>query len=200
RGRPTGQASGECADATLATASVPSGASTGKAEAHELRDGDPKRYRGLGCREAVANIDGEIHNALCNHDFDTQADFDRSLIELDGTADKSRLGANAILALSVAFARAFARIQHLPLYRYFADFMGKSAIALPRPMINLFSGGKHAGMDSSIQDVQIMPISTQTIDETLAMTFEVFQTAAEIVARRYGMRLLRADEGGLAPS
>lgn len=200
RGRPTVQATCEFSDGTRATASVPSGASTGKAEAHELRDGDPKRYRGLGCRRAVGNISGEINNALCDHDFDSQADLDKRLIELDGTPDKSRLGANAILAASVAFARASAQMQDIPLYRYFTDMLGQSTVALPRPMINLFSGGKHAGVDSSIQDVQIMPISTHSIDETLAMTFAVFQAAAEIVARRYGMRLLRADEGGLAPS
>jgi enolase len=185
-------------DGTSGTISVPSGASTGAAEAHELRDGDAKRYRGLGCRKAVANIRGEINQALQGRAFIDQAELDHALIELDDTTNKSRLGANAILAVSLAFARACANAEAIPLYRYFAGT--KPITALPRPMINLFSGGKHAGGQIAIQDVQIMPLRTSTIDDTLAMTLEVFQTAAELVYKKYGMRLLTADEGGLAPA
>lgn len=199
RGRPTVLATITLTSGVVASASVPSGASTGSAEAHELRDGDPKRYRGLGCRKAVANLSGTVHNLLAGRDFETQAAFDRALIELDGTPNKSRLGANAILAASIAFARACAYEQVIPLYIYFAEMAGQRLAALPRPMINLFSGGKHADALGSIQDVQVMPMSASTIDQVLAVTFDVFQAATEISQRRYNMRLLRADEGGLSP-
>ena len=198
RGRPTVWARCELAGGVAASASVPSGASTGGAEAHELRDGDPHRYRGLGCRRAVANIEGEIHSALAGRDFDTQEQFDRALVALDGTPDKARLGANAVLAASLAFARAGARLRGVPLYTHFGDMLGRPPAALPRLTINLFSGGKHAGQQVAIQDVLIVPRAA-TIDESLAMAYEVYQCAAELVLQRYGMRLLVADEGGLAP-
>ena len=182
-----------------ASASVPSGASTGAAEAVELRDGDPKRYRGLGCRRAAANVGGEINAALAGREFETQEQLDGALLSLDGTPNKSRLGANAILSVSVAFARAAAAQRKVPLYQHFADMLGQSARRLPRPAINLFSGGKHAGGQVGIQDVLIIPASTATLDDSLAMAFAVFQSATELVANRYGQRLLRADEGGLAP-
>jgi enolase len=178
---------------------VPSGASRGSAEAAELRDGDPKRYRGLGCRRAAANVCEEINAALAGLEFETQAQMDAALLSLDGTHDTSRLGANAVLSVSIAFARATATLRKVPLYHHFADMLGQSARRLPRPAINLFSGGKHAGGQVSIQDVLIIPSSTATVDDSLAMAFEVFQSAAELVANRYGQRLLRADEGGLAP-
>lgn len=197
RGRPTVQATCIFDNGASGTISVPSGASTGMAEAHELRDGDPKRYRGLGCRKAVANIRGEINQAFRGREFLNQDEIDHALIELDGTSSKSRLGANAILAVSLAFARAFAAGQKISLYQYFSD--DQKITALPRPMINLFSGGKHAGGQIAIQDIQIMPLQTRTMDDTLAMVVEVFQTAAELVYKKYGMRLLTADEGGLAP-
>lgn len=199
RGRPTVRAVCEFEGGMRASASVPSGASTGEHEAVELRDGDAKRYRGLGCRRAAGNISGEIHQALAGRDFGSQADLDRELIQLDGTPGKSRLGANAILAVSVAFARAHAAASGMPLYRYFAAMAGVEPRAFPRLTINLFSGGKHAGKQVAIQDVLLVPASARSIDESLAVTFEVYQTAAEIVFERYGMRLLTADEGGLAP-
>jgi enolase len=182
-----------------ASASVPSGASTGTAEAFELRDGDPKRYRGLGCRRAAANIGGALHDALSGHDYADQAELDRSMIALDGTLTKSRIGANAILAVSVAFARANAISQSIPLYRHFASMLGETANALPRLTINLFSGGKHAGQQVSVQDVLIIPMAAGTIDESLASAFDVYQAAADLILRKYSMRLLTADEGGLAP-
>ncbi len=200
RGRPTIQATCELAGGTVATISIPSGASTGANEAHELRDGDPKRYRGLGCRKAVSHIHNEIGTALAGQNFEHQSQLDHTLIELDGTIDKSRLGANALLAVSLAFARACALEQGIPLYRYFAGLQEISAVtSLPRPTINLFSGGKHAGAQIAIQDLLIVPTAAQTMDEALATTAEVFQCAAELNRERYGVRLLTADEGGLAP-
>ncbi|MBE7551988.1 MAG: phosphopyruvate hydratase [Anaerolineales bacterium] len=199
RGRPTVQVTCELAGGAVGTASVPSGASTGTAEALELRDGDPQRYRGLGCRRAVRHINGELNAALTGRSFEQQHQLDGAMLELDGTPNKSRLGANAILAVSLAFARACAAERGEPLYQYFAGLLGQSLQTLPRPTINLFSGGKHAGEQAPIQDVLIVPASARTIDEALAMTFAVYQAAAELSYRQYGMRALSADEGGLAP-
>jgi enolase len=200
RGRPTIQATCALADGTIATVSVPSGASTGTNEAHELRDGDPQRYRGLGCRRAVAHINSDINAALMQQSFAAQSELDQTLIDLDGSPDKSRLGANAILAVSLAFARACAQSAKIPLYQYFARLQGRTApVSLPRPTINLFSGGKHAGAQVAIQDLLIVPIAAQTMDEALATTAAVYQAAADLTYQHYGMRLLTADEGGLAP-
>jgi len=199
RGRPTVLATCVLEGGIGASASVPSGASTGSAEAFELRDGDPKRYHGLGCRRAAANISAVLQEALACRVFRDQAELDRTMIALDGTATKSRLGANAILAVSVAFARAHAKERGVPLYRHFADMLGASANVLPRLTINLFSGGKHAGQQVSVQDVLIIPMSARTIDEVLVSAFDVYQAAADLILRKYGMRLLTADEGGLAP-
>lgn len=200
RGRPTVQATLSLASGARAGAQVPAGASTGGAEARELRDGDPRRYRGLGCRRAVGNVSGEIRFALAGRDIPDQAALDESLIALDGTPDKGRLGANAILAVSLAFARAVAAERRLPLYRHLADVAGLPApAALPRPTINLFSGGKHAGGQVPIQDVLLVPLAATTMDEALATVAAVYAAAADLTARRYGVRALVADEGGLAP-
>jgi len=199
RGRPTVQATCLLDSGISASASVPSGASTGSAEAFELRDREPRRYHGLGCRRAAANVGGELHDALSGRALSDQAELDRAMIALDGTPTKSRIGANAILAVSVAFARAHAMERGIPLYQHFADMMGGPSNGLPRLTINLFSGGKHAGDQVSVQDVLIIPMSAQTIDEVLVSAFDVYQAAADIALRKYGMRLLTADEGGLAP-
>jgi enolase len=199
RGRPTVQATCRLASGCEATASVPSGASTGAAEALELRDGDPKRYRGLGCRHAVANVNESLHRVLAQRTFKSQVELDRAMLDLDGTANKSKLGANAVLSVSLAFARACAQQQGVPLYHHFADMLGQPLRALPRPIINLFSGGKHAGGQAPIQDVLIVPTSAASMDEALAMAFAVYSAATDLCAKKYGMRLLRADEGGLAP-
>lgn len=199
RGRPTINATCHLSSGATAAASVPSGASTGVAEALELRDGDTKRYRGLGCRQAVSHVNSDIHNALSGKSFRDQTTLDRALIDLDGTANKSRLGANAILAVSVAFARASALDRGLPLYLYFAEILNTKQGILPRLTINLFSGGVHGGGQVAIQDVLMVPIGSSTIDESLVAAYDVYQAAAEICRKRYGMRLLRADEGGLAP-
>lgn len=202
RGRPTVQATCVLASGASATVSVPSGASTGAAEALELRDGDPTRYRGLGVRRAVAHVNHDLNAALAGEDFADQAALDGAMLDLDGTPHKARLGANAILAVSLAFARAMAVERGAPLYQHFADMLaGKPAplTTLPRPTINLFSGGKHAGGQIPIQDVLVVPAAAVTMDEALATTVAVFTAAAELAQRKYGMRTLTADEGGLAP-
>ncbi|HTL28088.1 MAG TPA: phosphopyruvate hydratase [Tepidisphaeraceae bacterium] len=198
RGRPTVRATCELASGVIASASAPSGASTGAAEAHELRDGDLKRFGGLGCRKAVASINGEINKSL-SRDVNDQRALDDAIRKLDGTPNKSRLGANAILATSLAFARACSLERGVPLYQQFADLLGNKTPTLPRMTINLFSGGKHAGGQVPIQDVLIVPAKAKTIDEGLAVTYAVYQSAAKLINEKYKMRLLRADEGGLAP-
>ena len=197
RGRPTVQVTCELGS-VAATASVPSGASTGRAEALELRDGD-RRYGGLGCRKAAQNVDGEIFGSVSRKTFATQADLDRHLIQLDGTPNKSRLGANAVLGVSLAFARAQAAERSKPLYEHFAELAGTRLDFLPRLTVNLFSGGKHAGGQVVIQDVLVVPQSAGTIAESLEMTYAVVQSAVEIVRTKYRSRPLKADEGGLAP-
>jgi len=199
RGRPTIRVTCTLADGSTGAASVPSGASTGSAEALELRDGDPGRYAGLGCRRAVGFVRGEIQVALAGGEFGTVADVDRALIALDGTANKSRLGANSVLGVSLAFARAQASERGMPLYEYFATLLDRPGASLPRPMINLFSGGKHAGGQVEMQDVLVIPLAARSMDEALASTFDVYRAAAELCATRYSMRALTADEGGLAP-
>jgi enolase len=198
RGRPTVWASCELRGGASAAASVPSGASTGKAEALELRDGDASRYGGLGCRKAVANVNGPICEAVRGKTFETQKALDDALLALDGTPNKARLGANAILAVSLAFARAVAAEKKLPLYRHFATLIDEDPRTLPRMTINLFSGGKHAGGQVCIQDVLVVP-GAATIDDGLAMTYAVYQAAAKLTQEKYGARALKADEGGLAP-
>ncbi len=199
RGRPTVMGACRLEGYGWVKASVPSGASTGTAEALELRDGDPQRYAGLGCRQAVDHVRGLIAGALVGRAFADQASLDRALLDLDGTPHKSRLGANAILAVSLAFARAAAGARGVPLYQHFADVAGLELRRLPRLTINLFSGGKHAGAQAPIQDVLLVPVSAGSIDDGLAMTFAVYQAAAKLTLHKYGARLLRADEGGLAP-
>lgn len=201
RGRPTVQVTCELGSGATATAQVPSGASTGAAEALELRDGDPSRYRGLGCRTAVGHVNGALNESLTGTDWSSQSALDDAMIALDGTTNKSRLGANAILGVSLAHARACAVEAGIPLYRQFAEILepGRSVRTLPRPTINLFSGGKHAGGQMPIQDVLIVASSAKSIDEAMAMTYAVYQAAADLCKRRYGMRALVADEGGLAP-
>ena len=198
RGRPTLRARCELSSGAAGTASIPSGASRGAAEAVELRDGDPNRFAGWGCSIAAAHVGGEINRQLAGRDLGTQSELDEALRALDGTPDKSRLGANAILAASLAFARAVAADRALPLYRSFAGILGTTPSRLPRPIINLFSGGKHAGGHVPIQDVLIVPLA-HTIGECLAMAYRVFQSAAELGRSKYGVRALRADEGGLSP-
>jgi len=198
RGRPTVAAALTLDDNTTATVSIPSGASTGRAEAKELRDGE-KRFRGLGCHQAVTNVREPIAAALRNESFDGQEELDTRLLELDGTSDKSRLGANAILAVSLAFARAAAARQRLELFEYFASLLPSPSSRLPGLTINLFSGGKHAFGQVAIQDVLVLPQSSSSISESLAQMYDIYQEATAIIRKRYATPALTADEGGLAP-
>lgn len=198
RGRPTLLANCELSDGSCGRASLPSGASTGSAEAHELRDRDPARYAGLGCLKAAENVSQDINRAIAGGVFASQQALDRCLVDLDGSDKKSRLGANAILSVSLAFARAQAAQRGVALYRHFADIAG-TVPRLPRPMINLYSGGLHAGGQVAIQDVQVVLPGAITMSETLAVVSDVFRSAGTRLLKKYGMRLLTADEGGLAP-
>ncbi len=199
RGRPTVMAKCLTHDGYLGKASVPSGASTGKAEAMELRDGDSKRFGGLGCKKAVAHINDEISRELAGKKIENQESFDQFLLDLDGTPNKSNLGANAILACSLAFARASALAQGVQLYSYFGKLIGSQHFRLPRVTINLFSGGKHAGGQIPLQDLLVVPVSATSISESLRDVYAVYQSAVAWIKKEYGMRALTADEGGLAP-
>jgi enolase len=198
RGRPTLRGRCELSSGAVGAASIPSGASRGTAEAVELRDGDPGRFGGFGCSSAAAHVREEIARHLVGRELTGQDQLDEMLRALEGTSDKSRLGANAILVTSLAFARAAAAEHALQLYRYFASLVDRHPSRLPRPTINLFSGGKHAGQQVPIQDVLIVPRG-RTIGDCLAMAYRVFQSAAELGLTKYGARPLRADEGGLSP-
>jgi len=194
RGRPTIKAYCELDNGPSAAASVPSGASTGAAEAHELRDANG-RFNGMGCLKAVHHINQEINQSLKGKKINSQSDLDQHLIQLDGTPNKSNLGANAILAVSMAFARANAVYQNLSLYRYFSTLAATTLNFLPRPTINLFSGGKHAGGQVQVQDLLIVP----TQDSIMGVLECAYQSAAKLCMEKYEMRALTADEGGLAP-
>lgn len=199
RGEPTVYVSCHLADGSYGAVSVPAGASRGEAEAVELRDHDSSRFRGKGCLKAVSAINEEIKTAVTGRDFTGPASFEDTLLSLDGSPDKSRLGANSILAVSLAFVRASAAQEKKPLYEYLANYLSNSSPSLPIPLINLFSGGTHAGHQVSLQDVQIVPLSARSTKDALSMVFEVFQCAAELIRKNYGARKLTADEGGLAP-
>ena len=167
-----------------------------------MRDGDPLRYGGWGVRAAVANVNDEIGRSITPGGWaPIRSTLDRMLIELDGTADKSRLGANAILSVSLAVARAAAIQRGIPLYQHFADVIGRDDgdPRIPRPTVNLFSGGKHAGGQIPIQDILITPLTASTPADAMAQISAVYQSAVELCRVKYEMRALVADEGGLAP-
>lgn len=198
RGRPTVEVDLRLADGTLGRASVPSGASTGSSEAHELRDGDPAHFGGLGVRQAVGHANGEIAAALKGLDVLDQGALDARLLALDGTPRLERLGANAILAASLAACRAAAKAQGLPLYRYIAALSGTPEPTMPMPMVNILSGGLHAGRGMDVQDFLAIPASARSIDEAIEMAGRVRSAATAVCARR-GLPVLLADEGGLSP-
>lgn len=202
RGQPTVQCTCRLHSGATGTCSVPSGASTGRHEAWEIRDGDHTRYRGRGCRQAVAHIKGEINESVQGMDLPVQGMLDQHLIALDGTTNKSRLGANALLAVSLAFARASATEQGMPLHAYFTSLASRNPngrLSLPLPTINLFSGGVHAGGQVALQDLLIVPLPHEPLARQLEAMHEIYAVAAEYVQHKYGMRNLTADEGGLAP-
>ena len=194
RGNPTVEVEVLLDDGAFGRAAVPSGASTGAHEAVELRDGED-RYKGKGVRRAVENVEGEIFDALAGLDATDQAGIDGAMIELDGTHNKGRLGANAILGVSLATAKAAAESVGLPLYRYVG---GVSATTLPCPMMNIINGGAHADNPIDIQEFMIMPIAAQDCREAIRMGAEVFHTLkAELKAAGHNTNI--GDEGGFAP-
>ncbi|MGH9656705.1 MAG: phosphopyruvate hydratase [Bryobacteraceae bacterium] len=196
RGNPTVEADVILDDGTLGRAAVPSGASTGELEALELRDGDASRYQGKGVRRAVANIREEIGPAIAGRNPDDQEEIDELIIRLDGTASKKRLGANAILAVSMAVARAAAQTSGKPLYRYLG---GPQANLLPVPFMNILNGGVHASNSVDFQEFLIVPFGAPSFAEALRMGVEVFHTLKRILQKK-GYSTAVGDEGGFAPS
>ena len=196
RGNPTVEADVYLADGSMGRAAVPSGASTGEHEAVELRDGDKSRYLGKGTQKAVKNILDEIAPAVAGMDASRQIDLDRTMIALDGTPNKGRLGANAILAVSMAAARAEAQSQSTPLYRYLG---GVNACLLPVPMMNILNGGAHADNCVDPQEFMIMPVGAPKFSEALRWGAEVFHTLKGVLKKR-GYSTSVGDEGGFAPN
>ena len=196
RGNPTVECDVLLESGVMGRAAVPSGASTGSREAVELRDGEAGRYLGKGVLKAVENINTEIAEAVMGLDASEQAFLDRTLIDLDGTDNKSRLGANATLAVSMAVARAAAEEAGLPLYRYFG---GSGAMQLPVPMMNIVNGGSHANNSLDIQEFMIMPVSMGSFREALRCGAEVFHALKKIIHDQ-GMPTSVGDEGGFAPN
>jgi enolase len=196
RGNPTVEAEVFLGDGSMGRAAVPSGASTGEHEAVELRDGDKSRYLGKGVQKAIANINGEIAKALLGHDISLQSKLDNIMIDLDGTPNKGRLGANAILAVSMAAARAAAASQRTPLYRYLG---GVNAVTLPVPMMNIINGGAHADNSVDLQEFMIVPYGAEKFSEALRMGVEVFHTLKKVLAKK-GYSTSVGDEGGFAPN
>ncbi len=196
RGNPTVEAEVRLANGAAGRAIVPSGASTGEHEAVELRDHDAQRYQGKGVLQAVENVNGELSGALTNMDASDQRAIDKKMIVLDGTKSKSRLGANAILAVSMAVARAAAMEYGLPLYRYLG---GAGANTLPVPMMNILNGGAHADNNVDFQEFMVMPVGAASFSEALRWGVEVFHTLKGVLKKR-GYNTGVGDEGGFAPS
>ena len=196
RGNPTVECDVLLESGTMGRAAVPSGASTGSREAIELRDGDKARYLGKGVLKAVEHVNTEISEAVLGLDASEQAFLDRTLIDLDGTDNKSRLGANATLAVSMAVARAAAEESGLPLYRYFG---GSGGMQLPVPMMNVINGGAHANNNLDLQELMIIPVGAPTFREAVRYGAEVFHALKKIIDGK-GMTTAVGDEGGFAPN
>jgi enolase len=196
RGNPTVETEVYLSGGAMGRAIVPSGASTGEHEAVELRDGDKNRYQGKGVLKAVGNVNGEIADAIANLDAIDQVALDQKMIDLDGTANKSRLGANAILSVSMAAARACANAFKLPLYRYLG---GVGASTLPCPMMNILNGGAHADNNVDFQEFMVMPVGAESFAEALRWGVETFHTLKSVLKKR-GCNTAVGDEGGFAPS
>jgi enolase len=196
RGNPTVEASLRLEDGSEGRAITPSGASTGANEAVELRDGDARRYGGKGVQKAVANVRGEIAAALAGKDGGEQRELDRRLCELDGTPNKARLGANAILAVSIAYARALAASRKLPLYRHLG---GEQATLLPVPCLNVINGGRHADNTVDFQEFKIVPHHAGSFAEAIRMGEEVFHALKKLL-HEHGLSTGVGDEGGFAPN
>ncbi|MBS4019217.1 phosphopyruvate hydratase [uncultured Azonexus sp.] len=196
RGNPTVEADVLLESGVMGRAAVPSGASTGTREAIELRDGDKSRYLGKGVMQAVENINTEISEAIIGLDAQEQAFIDQTMIELDGTDNKSRLGANAILAVSMAVAKAAAEESGLPLYRYFG---GMAPMQMPVPMMNIINGGEHANNSLDIQEFMVMPVGANTFREALRCGAEIFHALKKLLDKA-GHSTAVGDEGGFAPN
>ena len=195
RGNPTLEVEVILEDGTVGRAAVPSGASTGEHEAHELRDGDKSRYLGKGVLKAVDNVENVILEELVGYDVTDQAAIDKAMIQLDGTPNKSKLGANAILGVSLACAHAAANFLQIPLYRYIG---GSNAKVLPVPMMNIINGGSHSDAPIAFQEFMIRPIGAKTFSEGLRMGVEVFHSLKKVLHDR-NLSTAVGDEGGFAP-
>ena len=196
RGNPTVEADVYLASGAMGRAIVPSGASTGSREALELRDGDAKRYLGKGVLKAVANINGALRDALLGKDAMKQAEIDNLMINLDGTENKSKFGANAILAVSLAVARAAANEAKLPLYRYLG---GEGPFTMPVPMMNVINGGAHADNNVDVQEFMILPVGAPTFAEAIRSGAEIFHNLSKVLKSK-GLAVSVGDEGGFAPN
>ena len=200
RGNPTVEADVLLDNGIIGSACAPSGASTGSREALELRDGDKSRYLGKGVLKAVANINGPIRDLLLGKDPSDQKALDRAMIELDGTENKAKLGANAILAVSLAAAKAAAQDQDLPLYAHIANLNGTPGqYSMPVPMMNIINGGEHADNNVDIQEFMIQPVGAKTLKEAVRMGAEVFHNLAKVLKSK-GYNTAVGDEGGFAPN
>ena len=195
RGNPTVEVDMRLASGAFGRASVPSGASTGKHEAMEIRDNDTARFQGKGVLKAVANVNESLSGELVGRDFPDQETLDRRLIDLDGTPNKSNLGANALLGISLAFAKARASERELPLFKYLG---GEKARVIPVPMCNILNGGQHADNDVDFQEFMIMPRGADNFHEGLRMVVEIFHTLKKVLSSR-GLSTGVGDEGGFAP-
>lgn len=199
RGNPTIEADVILADGTIGRAAAPSGASTGSREALELRDGDQSRYMGKGVKKAVANVNSQIRSALMDKNVTEQQAIDDAMIALDGTENKDNLGANAILAVSLAVAKAAAKSQSLPLHQYIADLRNQTSLTMPVPMMNIINGGEHADNTVDIQEFMIEPVGFSSFSEALRAGTEIFHSLKSVL-KSQGFNTAVGDEGGFAPN
>ncbi len=199
RGNPTVMAEVTLDDGTIGSACAPSGASTGSREALELRDGDDSRYLGKGVLTAVGHVNGSLREVLIGHRADGQRGIDERMIALDGTDNKGNLGANAMLAVSLAAAKAAAQSASLPLYQHMADLAGNSLLTMPVPMMNIVNGGEHADNNVDIQEFMVQPVSATTFADALRVGAEIFHHLKKVLSAR-GLSTAVGDEGGFAPN
>ncbi|MCG9745714.1 phosphopyruvate hydratase [Shewanella sp. Isolate8] len=200
RGNPTVEAEVHLDGGFVGMAAAPSGASTGSREALELRDGDKSRYMGKGVLTAVANINGQIRDALLGKDATAQAELDKIMIDLDGTENKDKLGANAILAVSLAAAKAAAAFKGMPLYAHIAELNGTPGqYSMPVPMMNILNGGEHADNNVDIQEFMVQPVGAKSFREALRMGAEIFHNLKKVLQEQ-GLNTAVGDEGGFAPN
>ncbi|PLW68093.1 phosphopyruvate hydratase [Pseudohalioglobus lutimaris] len=199
RGNPTVMAEVTLESGAVGSACAPSGASTGSREALELRDGDASRYLGKGVLNAVANINGPIRDLLLGRDAVAQRDLDQAMIDADGTDNKANFGANAILAVSLATAKAAAQSKNVPLYQHIADINGTSDFSMPVPMMNILNGGEHADNNVDIQEFMVQPVAAPSFAEALRAGAEIFHQLKKVLSSR-GLNTAVGDEGGFAPN